>query len=122
MAKNLTAVNVVNVLNKQINKVYNTALPAVNKQTFSNMADQLRAAPDIVRNGWCEGLINLVGMQIVKNRRGYESYFRKLRGEETTGNDIQLIMTNLLTVRSYTPDADADDFSQTRRLTPERSM
>lgn len=110
MAKNLTAVNIVNVLNKQINKVYNTTLPAVDKATFSNMADQLRAAPDIVRNGWCEGLINLVGMQLVKNRRAYESYFRKLRGEETPGQDIQLIMTNLLTVRSYTPDADADDF------------
>lgn len=110
MAKNLTAVNIVNVLNQQINKVYNTALPAVNKQSFSSMADQLRAAPDIVRNGWCEGLINLIGLQIVKNRRGYESYFRKLRGEETTGNDIQLIMTNLLTVRSYTPESDADDF------------
>lgn len=110
MAKNLTAINIVNVLNKQVNKVYNTSLPAVDKSTFSRFADQLRAAPDIVRNGWCEGLINLVGMQLVKNRRAYTSYFRKLRGEETPGTDIQLIMTNLLTVRSYSPDADSDDF------------
>ena len=110
MPKNLTAINIVNVLNKQVNKIYNTSLPAVDKASFSNFADQLRMAPDIVRNGWCEGLINLVGMQLVKNRRAYTSYFRKLRGEETTGTDIQLIMTNLLSVRSYTPDADADDF------------
>ncbi len=107
---NLTAVNIVNVLTNQVNSVYNTNLPAVTKNTFSAFADQLRAAPDIVRNAWSEGLINLVGVQLVKNRRAYESYFRKLRGEEVRGNDIQLIMTNLLRVRSWKPEADADEF------------
>lgn len=110
MGKNLTAVNIVNVLNEQVNKTYNTALPAVDKNSFSNFAGQLRMAPDIVRNAWSEGLINLIGIQIVKNKRSYESYFRKLRGDEVRGNDIQLIMTNLLKVRSWKPESDADEF------------
>lgn len=107
---NFNAVNIVNVLTNQVNKVYGTALPAVDKNSFSSFADQLRAAPDIVRNAWSEGLINLVGVQLIKNRRAYQSYFRKLRGEEVRGNDIQLVMSNLLNVRSFTADADADDF------------
>lgn len=107
---NLTAINIVNVLNDQVNKVYQAQLPTVDKNSFSDFADQLRAAPDVVRNGWVSGLINLVGVQLVKNKRAFTSYFRKLRGEETRGTDIQLIMTNLLQVRSFTPDADADEF------------
>lgn len=108
--KNLNAINVVNVINQQVNKVYNTNLPAVTASTFSNMAKQLRMAPDVVQNAWHDTLVNLVGMQIVKNKRTFESYFRKLHLGEVTTFDIQLLMTDLIAARSYSPDADSDDF------------
>lgn len=108
--KNLTALNVVNVINQEVNKVYATALPAVTAATFSNMAAQLRKAPQPVQNAWHENLVNLVGMQLVKNKRAFESYFRKLHLGEIATFDIQLQMMDLINARSYSPDADSDDF------------
>jgi len=108
--KNLTALNVVNVINQEVNKVYNTSLPAVTTATFSNMAEQLRRAPDQVQNAWHENLVNLVGMQLVKNKRAFESYFRNLHQGEIATFDIQLQMMDLINARSYSPDADSDDF------------
>lgn len=108
--KNLTALNIVNVLNQQVNKVYPTSLPAVNKRNFSDMADQLRTAPAVVQNAWLDSLINLVGMQIVKNKRAFESYFRKLHVGTTTTEDIQLQMMDLIKAKAFNPNADADDF------------
>ena len=108
--KNLNAVNVVNVINQETNKVYATSLPAVTAATFSNMAAQLRQAPQPVQNAWHENLVNLVGMQLVKNKRAFESYFRKLHLGEIATFDVQLQMMDLINARSYSPDADADDF------------
>lgn len=108
--KNLNAINVVNVINQEVNKVYATSLPAVTAQTFSNMAAQLRQAPQSVQNAWHENLVNLVGMQLVKNKRAFESYFRKLHLGEIATFDVQLQMMDLINARSYSPDADADDF------------
>lgn len=108
--KNLNAVNVVNVINQEVNKVYQTQLPAVNASSFSNMAKQLRTAPDQVQNAWYDSLVNLVGMQLVKNKRAFESYFRKLHLGEIATFDVQLQMMDLINARSYSPDADADDF------------
>lgn len=108
--KNLNAVNVVNVINQEVNKIYATSLPAVTAKTFSNMAAQLRQAPQNVQNSWHESLVNLVGMQLVKNKRAFESYFRKLHQGEIATFDIQLQMMDLINARSYSPDADADDF------------
>lgn len=108
--KNLTATNIVNVINQAVNKVYNTSLPAVTKETFSDMANQLRVAPAPVQNAWHDSLINLVGMQIIKNKRTYESYFRKLHLGEIATFDVQLLMVDLIKARAYSPDADADDF------------
>lgn len=108
--KNLNAVNVVNVINQEVNKVYATSLPAVDAASFSNMASQLRQAPQPVQNAWHENLVNLVGMQLVKNKRAFESYFRKLHLGEISTFDIQLQMMDLINARSYSPDADADDF------------
>ena len=108
--KNLNAVNVVNVINQEVNKVYATALPAVTAATFSDMASQLRQAPQPVQNAWHENLVNLVGMQLVKNKRAFESYFRKLHLGEIATFDVQLQMMDLINARSYSPDADADDF------------
>ena len=108
--KNLNAVNVVNVINSEVNKVYATSLPAVDDATFSGMAKQLRQAPQQVQNSWQESLTNLVGMQIVKNKRQFESYFRKLHQGEIATFDIQLQMMDLINARSFSPDADADDF------------
>lgn len=108
--KNLNAVNVVNVINSEVNKVYATSLPAVDDASFSGMAKQLRQAPQQVQNAWQEALTNLVGMQIVKNKRQFESYFRKLHQGEIATFDIQLQMMDLINARSFSPDADADDF------------
>lgn len=108
--KNLNAINVVNVINQEVNKVYATSLPAVDSASFSNMAAQLRQAPQPVQNAWHENLVNLVGMQLVKNKRAFESYFRKLHLGEIATFDVQLQMMDLINARSYSPDADADDF------------
>lgn len=108
--KNLNAINVVNVINQEVNKVYATSLPTVTAKTFSNMAGQLRKAPQPVQNAWHENLVNLVGMQLVKNKRAFESYFRKLHLGEIATFDVQLQMMDLINARSYSPDADADDF------------
>ena len=35
--KNLNAINVVNVINQEVNKVYATSLPAVDSASFSNL-------------------------------------------------------------------------------------
>lgn len=108
--RNMTATNIVNVINSSVNKVFNTSLPAVTAQTFSDMANQLRTAPAQVQNAWHDSLINLVGMQIIKNKRTYESYFRRLHQGEIATFDVQLLMVDLIKARAYTPDADADDF------------
>lgn len=108
--KNLNALNIVNVVNQQVNKIYSTSLPAVDKNNFSNMADQLRRAPDVVQNKWIDTLINVVGMQLVANKRSYESYFRKLHLGETTTEDIQMIMTDLIKSKAYSPHSDMDRF------------
>ena len=108
--KNLNAVNIVNVLNAQVNKMYPTSLPAVNSSNFSNMANQLRSAQPVVQNAWLDNLVNLVGMQIVKNKRAYESYFRKLHLGETATENIQLQMMDLIQAKAFNPNADADDF------------
>lgn len=108
--KNLNAVNIVNVINQQVNKQYGTTFPAITKDNFSSMADQLRyAAPNIV-NAWQDELINLVGMQLSANKRAFESYFRKLHLGETTTENIQLQMMDLIAARTFSPDADADSF------------
>jgi len=108
--KNLNALNIVNVINKQTNHVYNTNLPAVSKSNFKDMAKELRIAPDVVRNGWHDSLVNLVGLQMAMNKRAFRSYFRELTGREIDTFDVQLLMMDLLEMKAYKPDANADDF------------
>lgn len=110
MPKKITAVNVVNAINNQINKVYKTNLPAVDEKSFANMAEQLQTAPDVIRNAWQDALVNLVGLQMVKNKRNYEGYFKNLYKAPTATENIQLIMADLLETKTFSPDADADDF------------
>ena len=110
MPKKLKAVDVVNAVNNQIKKVYSVNLPAVTEQNFANMADALRAVPEQVQNDWQNSLINLVGLQIVKNKRQYESYFRKLHLEPIATFDVQLQMTDLIAAKTYSPNADSADF------------
>ncbi len=108
--KNLTAVNIVNVVNDQTTKQYNVSFPAVTKSNFSDMADQLRyAAPEVV-NGWIHNLLNLVGLQICMNRRSYESPYRKLFQGDTPTENIQEYMMDVIRSKAYTPEADPDDF------------
>lgn len=110
MPRKMTAVNVVNAVNNQIKKVYNVNLPAVTAQNFSDMAGALRAVPNQVQNDWLNSLVNLVGLQIVKNKRQYESYFRKLHLEPIATFDVQLQMTDLISAKTFSPKADSDDF------------
>lgn len=108
--KNLNALNIVNVINKQINHSYNTTLPAVTKASFRDMAKELRIAPDVVRNDWHNSLINLVGLQMAMNKRQFRSYFRELTGREIDTFDVQMLMMDLLEMKAYKPDANADDY------------
>lgn len=110
MAKKLNAINVVNAVNNQIKKVYQVNLPAVSKTNFSDMAAALRAVPEQVMNDWQNALINLVGLQIVKNKRQYESYFRKLHLSPISTFDVQLQMTDLIAAKTFSPQADSKDF------------
>ena len=110
MAKKLKAVDVVNAVNNQIKKVYKVNLPAVSETNFADMASALRAVPEQVMNDWQNSLINLVGLQIVKNKRQYESYFRKLHLEPIATFDVQLQMTDLIAAKTYSPNADSADF------------
>ena len=109
MAKR-TAVNVVNAVNNYIKKQYNYNLPAVTSQNFSDMAGELRTAPVAVQNDWLDTLINLVGLKIVKNKRQYESYFRKLHRNPIDTFDVQLLMVDLIKAKAFNPKADSDDF------------
>lgn len=110
MPKKLNAVDVVNAVNNQIKKVYKVSLPAVTERTFQDMAAALRAVPEQVMNDWQNSLVNLVGLQIVKNKRQYESYFRRLHLEPIATFDCQLQMTDLIAAKTYNPKADSDDF------------
>lgn len=114
--KNLNAINIVNVINAQVNKEYNTSLPAVNKANFSGMADQLRVAAPNIQNAWQDALVNLVGMQLTKTKRAYESYFRKLHLGETATENIQLMMADLVAARTFNPNADSEDFFEDAKL------
>ena len=115
MAVKRTAVNIVNAINNTVKKQYNVVLPTVTEKTFSDMASALRTAPSAVVNAWEENLINLVGMQVVKNKRQYESYFRKLHKGEIPTFDIQLEMTDLINARVYSPEANANEFFEDDR-------
>ena len=115
MPKKMTAVNVVNAVNNQIKKVYNVNLPAVTAQNFSDMAGALRAVPNQVQNDWLNSLVNLVGLQIVKNKRQYESYFRKLHLESIATFDVQLQMTDLISAKTFS------GWTLTTRITAKRS-
>lgn len=110
-----TAVNIVNAINNTVRKQYNVVLPTVTDKTFNDMASALRTAPSAVVNAWEENLINLVGMQVVKNKRQYESYFRKLHKGEIPTFDIQLEMTDLINARVYSPEANANEFFEDDR-------
>lgn len=110
MAKRLNAVDIVNAINNQVNSAYKATLPAVTVQNFADMAAQLTSAPDAIRNSWQDALINLVGLQHVKNKRGYEGYFRNLYKADTPTENIQLSMIDLLETKVYSPDANAEEF------------
>ena len=107
---NFSATNVINTVSAAVNKVYNYNFPAVTESTFSNFAEQLTLAPDAVRNAWHETLVNLVGLQKVKNARRFESPFRKLRGEDIKTFDVQLLAMDLMRVKNYDPRNDSVDF------------
>lgn len=108
--KKMTPVNIVNAINNQVSKRYAVQFPAITENNFSDMADQLsNAAPEIL-NAWQDTLINLVGLQIVKNKRSYEGYFKNLYKADTPTENIQLLMSDLLDVKTYSPDANATDF------------
>lgn len=106
----LTAVNIVNAINNQIRARYNVQLPAVTEKTFADMAGQLSAAGQEIQNAWQNELINVVGMQIVERRRKYESYFKKLYKADTTTENIEHIISDLLDVKAFNPDANSEDF------------
>ncbi len=108
--KNYNAINVVNTINAAVNKAYQYNLPAVTKQTFANFADQLRAAPEVIQNEWHKTLVNLIGLQKIKNARAYESPFKKLRGEDIRTFDVQLLAMDLVEVKNYDPKNDSVEF------------
>lgn len=108
--KNLTAVNVVNAINNSISKRYSITFPAITEKNFSDMSGQLSDAAPEIQNAWQDTLINLVGLQMVKNKKAYEGYFKKLYKADTPTENIQLIMADLLDVKTYSPDANAEDF------------
>lgn len=110
MARKFKAVDVVNAVNNEIKKAYNYNLPAVTVKNFADMADELRTAPQAIVNAWHDTLINLIGMQIMKNKRTYESYFRRLHQAPIRTFDVQMLMIDLIDAKAYSPDADADDF------------
>lgn len=107
---NLTGVGIANVLNGAVNKTYSCNLPAVTKENFSSLAGQLRAAPDRVQNAWQEGLIDIIGLQMLLNSRKFTSYFRVLHKQPLPTFDIQLIMIDLIKAKSYSPKADMEDY------------
>lgn len=108
--KNFNAVNTVNAINAQVQKQYPVTFPAINQSNFSNMASTLRTATGPVQNAWQEELINMIKDNILKNKRTYESYYRKLHLAPIPGFEYQLQMVDLIEARAYSPDADADDF------------
>lgn len=108
--KKLTAVNVVNAVNNSVSKRFGITFPAITEKNFSDMASQLSAASPEIQNAWLDTMINLVGLQIAMNKRQYEGYFKKLYKPDTATENIQLSMIDLLDVKTYSPDADADDF------------
>lgn len=110
MATKMTAVNVVNAINNAVSKRYPVSFPAITVKNFSDMAGQLSALAPEIQNAWQDVFINLVGMQVVKNKRKYEGYFKNLYKPDTATENIQLIMADLLDVKTYSPDADGDDF------------
>ena len=111
MAKSkATALNLVNAINNQVSHVYNVTLPAVNHDNFSDMASQLRNSPDPVQNMWYDTMLNVVGMQMVKNKKAYKSYFRKLHKYEVATNNIQISTTNLLDVKAFSKSEGADEY------------
>lgn len=110
MAKKLTAVNIVNAINNQVNTIYKSTLPAVTVENFKDMAAQLTQAPDTIRNAWQDALVNLVGLQHAKNKRAYEGYFKNLYKADTATENIQLYMADLLETKVFSPDANTDEF------------
>lgn len=108
--KNFTAVNTVQAINNQIQKQYPITFPAINQSNFSDMASALRTASGPVQNAWQDELVNMIKDNILKNKRTYESYYRKLHLAPIPGFEYQLQMIDLIEARAYSPDADADDF------------
>lgn len=100
-----SAIGIVNAITQATNEVAHAQLPFVTAQTFSDFGKQLTVAPDAVRNGWIDNLVNLCGLQIILGKRMYESYFKKLYREATLTENIALYMVDAIKAKAYDKNA-----------------
>lgn len=116
MSRKLKPINFVNLVNQTMNKKYQTQFPAVDANNFSDMAKQLRNAPDQIQNQWQDTMIDLIHEQFVKVKRAYESPFRKLHLGKTTSKMSQLLMADIVSARAYSPDADMEGYFEDAKM------
>ena len=116
MSRKLKPVEFVNLVNQNMNKKYQTQFPSVDANNFSDMAKQLRYAPDQIQNAWQDTMVDLVKEQFVKNKRAYESPYRKLHIGTTTAFTSQLLMADIVAARNYSPDANAEEYFEDAKL------
>lgn len=105
------AVSMVNAINNEVSAQYPAArFSIVDENNFKTFSAEFRTSPSYIQNAWLDTLYNLIGLQMVMNKRVYESYFKKLHGVDIDTFDVQMIMVDLIQAKQYSPKADADDF------------
>ena len=102
-------VQMANAVSNYVNSKYNLNYPIVDIDTFKDLGGDFARRPFEEQNKWISVWYDLVVMQKFVNNRAFESYFKKLRKGETTGQ-IQLSAVDLIEAKKYTPDADAEDY------------
>lgn len=102
--KAVSGSGIVNTIVKAVNKVAEPQLPFVDKHSFKDFAKTLATAPDTVQNLFLESLANLGFLQKFVQMREYESYFRKLYGEDILQEQLVLYCVDRIKARSYDPE------------------
>ena len=102
--KAISGSGIINTIVQATNKVAKPELPFVNQQTFGNFAKALASAPDSVQNAFMENLTNLGFLQKFVSQREFESYFRKLYGEDILEDQMVLYAVDTIKARAFDPD------------------
>jgi len=102
--KVVTGSGIINTIVNAVNKVAEPQLPFVDKQSFKDFAKTLATAPDSVQNLFLESLSNLGFLQKFVQMREYESYFRRLYGEDILQEQLVLYCVDRIKARSFDPE------------------